>query len=84
MAIVKVNLVPPHWPKIVNDLIKLGFSIGDIANAVGFDRQKIERMRRNGTSPKFEDGELLIQFWLEETGKTREDIPRMSRSDWRY
>lgn len=84
MATLKVNLLPPHWPRIINDLIHQGLTIKEVSDAIGIDRNKVERMRRDGTCPRFDDGEALIQFWCERMSKTREDIPRLSRFDWKY
>lgn len=84
MAVLKVNLTPIHWPRIVNDLLHMGLTIKEIATTVGIDRNKIERMRRDGTCPRFDDGELVVEFWCLKTGKTRADVPRLSRYDWKY
>lgn len=84
MAIVKTAIVPIHWPRIINDLCHLGLSLSSISLAIGLDRNKVERMRRDGTCPKFDDGEILIEFWMSKTGKSRSEIPRLSRTDWKY
>lgn len=84
MAVVKVNILPVHWPRVINDLLHLNLTIKEISTTIGIDRNKVERMRRDGTCPRFDDGEKLIALWCERMKQSREDIPRLSRFDWKY
>lgn len=75
--------MPVHWFSVLRDLIYAGRSLRNIARQVHMSRSQVARLYNEGTEPKFEAGERLLRLWMVVTGKSEEEIPRMSKYDWR-
>lgn len=66
----KVRYQPVDWFRIIADLKLLGWSHGGIAAEIGVGcTSTISDYARGVTSPRYENGEKLIDLWRMQTNK---------------
>lgn len=70
------------WFRVIVELERSSYQHNAIATFVGVSRRAVGAWKA-GSSPRYEDGDLLIALWLQVTGKPREAVPTVSRFDWR-
>ena len=75
--------LPVHWFAVVRDLKYAGLSMRNIAKQIDLSRSQVARMYNENAEPKFAAGERLLRLWMLQTGKSEEQIPRISKYDWR-
>jgi hypothetical protein len=71
-----------HWFRIITDLERSGYSQAAIGAAIGTPKSTMHGWKQ-GASPKYEDGYRLIALWSRVTGSSPQDIPRISKYDFR-
>ena len=52
--------------KMINDLVKKGFNLRQIAEAIGESRQAVQNWRNKGTQPMLKPGLRLTSLWAKE------------------
>lgn len=59
------------WFRILADLRnKCDMTLQDVADAIDVPRSRVKDWK-GGTTPKFDDGALLVLLWLKKTQKTQ-------------
>lgn len=62
------------WLRVIADLQRAGLSLSDLSEATEIPHPTL-RAWRQGAEPGFEGGRLLLQMWINITGKTIEQRP---------
>ena len=72
---------PVHidWLQVLLDLRTLGFKLPAVAEHTGIPRETLRDWYERNMQPRHAPGEVLIGFWLQVTGKQREQLPIMPR-----
>lgn len=78
----KTNGKTVDWFRIIVDLERASYSHLTIAAAVGVGKRTVGGWK-SGSSPRYEDGCLLISLWAQVVAKDQSEIPVISRNDWR-
>ena len=68
-----------HWFRVIIDLERSGYSHYAIGISVGSPKSTVQGWKQ-GSTPKFEDGERLIELWQTVTGNGRESVHRVKRN----
>jgi transposase-like protein len=65
------------WPRLVDNLLRLGMSMQQIADALGVSRRSLDNWARQDSDgePAFWTGSSLIVLWCERTGLKWTDTP---------
>jgi hypothetical protein len=72
------------WFSLITEINRHGLTCAIIAVELNIPRTTIVGWKQ-GSQPKHEDGEAMIRLWLQLTGKSRDNIPRVSLEDfWAY
>lgn len=66
------------WFRVIVDLERAGYSHCSIASVCGVSKRTVGGWKQ-GSSPKFDDGKLLLRLWETVTGNGQESAPRISR-----
>ena len=67
-----------NWRRVITDLVYAGYSCSAIAVTVGVSKSAV-RGWRDGSTPRYDDGEALIDLWERVTGNGRDSVPRLRR-----
>lgn len=76
VTVSEARQIVSDWARMLWDLRKRGIDLQQVENAVGIPRATLFAYREHGTQPRHQDGELLIAFWCNVMGSTRNDVPR--------
>lgn len=71
-AVIRARTV--DWVAIIQQLRETK-TIPQIAEGSGLAKNMIIGMANGYNHPRHANGELIIAFWMRETGKTRDDLP---------
>lgn len=66
------------WPAVIDELRQRGLTSAAIAEQCGISATTIKEWRQGIKSPLYSTGEALVAFWCQFTGKTVEQLPRVS------
>ena len=66
------------WFTVIADLRRHGYSLYTLSGLVGISRSTMYRWVEGGL-PNHADGEIVIRFWIDTTGKDREHLPMKPR-----
>jgi transcriptional regulator with XRE-family HTH domain len=66
------------WPALIDELRARGFTSAGIADQCGVSATTIKEWRQGIKSPLYATGEALVAFWCQFTGKTPEQLPRVT------
>lgn len=72
-------LRPPggvDWWRVIVDLCRNGHTHATIATAVRVGKSTVAGWK-DGSSPRYEDGEVLVSMWCDVTGNSRESVHRL-------
>lgn len=75
---VPVQLVV-DWPQMLNELRRLEIRTGQISEFTGLSTGNIREYRLGEKSPMHFNGERIILFWMQCTGKNRALLPMVER-----
>jgi hypothetical protein len=68
------------WFRVVTDLQRAGVPMKEVARRMDIKlSEAMLRAYRAGSEPLYVRGEALIMFWVQHTGKSREQLPMR---DW--
>jgi hypothetical protein len=70
------------WFQVITDLGRRGIPVQVVSLEINIPRTTILGWKQ-GSEPKHHDGERLILFWCQVTGKERESLPVVVAGDWR-
>lgn len=71
------------WFRVIVELCNAhGYTHSTIAAAVGSPKSTVQGWKQ-GSTPKFEEGERLIALWCQVTRKGRETVHRVRRNSYR-
>jgi hypothetical protein len=65
------------WFRVIADLNGSGYTYPSIAASVGGVSKNTIRNWRDGSAPRFDEGERLIALWAQVTAKSQETVPRI-------
>ena len=71
-----------NWFQVIVDLERLGYRHNTIAASVGVGKSTVAGWKQ-GASPRFEDGEVLIGLWEVVTKNGRESVHKVKRHSYR-
>lgn len=77
MRITKTREERVDWFAVLNDLNRAGFPNSQVATATAIPRQTLCGYK-DGAEPRHQDGETLLAFWMQVTGKDRAETPVIS------
>lgn len=63
------------WALLLEELRLSSLTFRDIATAVDVNHTSLIKYSQQATSPSHATGERLIAFWMQTTGKTRDQLP---------
>lgn len=72
-------LRPPggvDWWRVIVDLCRGGHTHASIATAIRVGKSTVAGWKE-GSCPRYEDGEILVGMWCDVTGNGQDDIPRL-------
>jgi hypothetical protein len=69
------------WFQVITGLSRAGFSPQSVADEVGVARTTLLGWKQ-GAEPRYTEGERLVAFWCQATGKDRNTLPRVAVGDW--
>lgn len=64
------------WPEAIDELRRGGLSLKAIAAQCGLSPTTLTEWRQGIKSPTYANGEALVAFWCQYTGKGAELLPR--------
>ena len=70
------------WFRVIVDLERSGYSHVSTAFSIGVAKRTVGGWK-NGSRPRFEEGEKLLQLWSRVLGKGQESAPRVGRHSYR-
>lgn len=70
-----------NWFRVIIDLERSGYSHSSIGIAVGSPKSTVQGWKQ-GSTPKFEDGERLIELWQTVTENGRESVHKVKRASF--
>lgn len=70
------------WFRVLADLQYAGLPNLQVAKLLDVPQPTV-RSWKGGCQPRFDDGDRLVQLWMDKTGHERSDVPRISAYDWR-
>lgn len=62
------------WFRVLTELKRHGIAHSGIRGAIGIPESTLQGYK-TGSEPKHVDGERLIEFWCQVTGRTRAELP---------
>jgi hypothetical protein len=71
-----------NWFRVIIDISVNGYTAAKIGTATGMSKATVLNWKQ-GAEPKHCDGERIIGLWCEVTGLRRENLPVISRYDYR-
>ena len=69
------------WFKVITGLTKAGYSLNTVSAAVGVARTTLIGWKQ-GAEPRYTEGERLVSFWSQVTGRDRNSLPMVAVGDW--
>lgn len=69
------------WFTVITTLLRSGYSLASVSDAVGVARTTLIGWKQ-GAEPRYTEGERLVRFWCEITGKDRTQLPMVTPGDW--
>jgi hypothetical protein len=66
------------WFRVLADLRDYGFTHCDVAREIGVPRTRVRDWYSQGSTPRFDDGALLVMLWLAKCKKSNEDINHLA------
>lgn len=80
-----MTLVAPDekidWFRVIVDLERSGYSYASIGAAIGAARSTVIGWKQ-GSSPTFESGDLLIELWMSVLRKSRDSVHTVKRNSF--
>jgi hypothetical protein len=70
------------WFRVITDLERKGYSRTVLAMAIDAKKSTVQGWKM-GATPRYDDGDRLIELWCQVMGMGREGLPKRSRYDWR-
>jgi hypothetical protein len=70
------------WFRVIIDVCGEGHTHSTIAMACGTAKSTVQGWKQ-GATPRWEEGDALIDLWCQVVGKSRLDLPRSSPYDFR-
>jgi transcriptional regulator with XRE-family HTH domain len=71
------------WFRVIVELCNAhGYTHSTIATAVGLSKSSVQNWK-HGATPKYEEGDRLIELWARVTGKSQETVHRVKRYSYR-
>lgn len=78
----EANQLRVDWFRVIVDLSRAGYSHAAIGAAIDCPKSTVQGWKQ-GATPKYDDGELLITLWAAVMELPREQLPMVRRYDWR-
>lgn len=69
------------WFRVITDLERASYSHTSIASVCGVAKRTIGGWKQ-GSEPRYSDGDRLLLLWSAVTRKGREAAPMVGRFDW--
>lgn len=69
------------WFKVITALVRGGYSLSSIASHVRVPKSTLIGWKQ-GAEPRYSEGERLLSFWCQITGKNRKTVPMVAVGDW--
>lgn len=69
------------WFQIITELTRQGFSSKAIADRIGVPKSTLLGWKQ-GSEPRYSEGQRLIEFWSEITGRQAHALPQVDLSCW--
>ena len=66
------------WFRLITDVCRQGYTHSTLAAGIGAPKSTIQGWKQ-GATPKWEDGERLIDLWVQVTGNGRETVHVVKR-----
>lgn len=70
------------WFRVITDLERASYSHTSIASVCDVAKRTVGGWKQ-GSEPRYSDGDQLLLLWSAVTGKEREVVPMVGRFDWR-
>lgn len=70
------------WFRVIVDLDKRGYGATIVALSIDVPKTTLLGWKQ-GSRPRYEEGDRLLGLWCRVTEKPREAVPTISRFDWR-
>lgn len=69
------------WFSVITLLLRSGYSLASVAAHVQVPKSTLIGWKQ-GAEPRYSEGERLIAFWVQVTGKDRVCVPTVALGDW--
>ncbi len=69
------------WFQVITGIMRAGYSIQSAAEAIGVPRSTLIGWKQ-GAEPRYTEGERLVSFWSQVTGRDRSKLPMVAVGDW--
>ena len=69
------------WFKVITNLSRAGYSPHTVSDAIGVARTTLIGWKQ-GAEPRYTEGERLVSFWCQVTGRDRKSLPMVAVGDW--
>lgn len=73
----KKNIQRIDWNRVVNDVLD-GRQLIAVARDVGVAYSTLNQWRNAGVEPSYANGERMLSYWVECTGRDLANVPRIS------
>lgn len=78
LAVAEVRV---DWFQVINGILRAGYSIQSTAEAIKVPRSTLIGWKQ-GAEPRYTEGERLVSFWSQVTGRDRNSLPMVAVGDW--
>jgi len=69
------------WFSVITVITRAGYSIQSTAEAIKVPRSTLIGWKQ-GAEPRYTEGERLVSFWSQVTGRDRSKLPMVAVGDW--
>lgn len=69
------------WFQVINGILRAGYSIQSAAEVIKVPRSTLIGWKQ-GAEPRYTEGERLVLFWVQATGRDRNSLPMVDIRDW--
>lgn len=69
------------WFKVITQLSRAGHSPHMVSDSIGVPRSTLIGWKQ-GAEPRYTEGERLVSFWSQVTGRDRKSLPMVAVGDW--
>lgn len=69
------------WFQVITSILRAGYSIQSTAEAISVPRSTLIGWKQ-GAEPRYTEGERLVSFWSQVTGRDRSKLPMVAVGDW--